>query len=59
MLQILLLVILIVVVAYAAFWLIDQAGTPAPFNMLLKLVVGLIALVALLERSGLLAGTGL
>ncbi len=59
MLHLLLVVLLIILIAYAAFWIIDRAGTPHPFNMILKLIVGAIALVALLQKTGLLAGTGL
>ena len=58
MLHMLFLILLIVAIAYAAFWIIDAAGTPYPFNMILKLFVGAVALIALLQRTGLLAGTG-
>jgi hypothetical protein len=59
MLTILITVIVIIAIVWAAFWIIDAAGTPAPFNMFLKLIVGAVALVALLQKTGLLAGTGL
>ncbi len=59
MLHVLITILIIVAVAYAAFWIIDRAGTPHPINMVLKLFVGAIALIALLQRTGLLAGTGL
>lgn len=59
MLHVLITILIIVAVAYAAFWIIDRAGTPHPINMVLKLLVGAIALIALLQRTGLLAGTGL
>jgi hypothetical protein len=59
LLQTLILIFVIVAIAWAAFWIIDRAGTPHPFNMILKLFVGAVALIALLQRTGLLAGTGL
>ena len=52
-----LLVMLVVLVAivWVAFWIIDNAF-PAPINMPAKLVVGVIALLLLLQKTGLLSG---
>ena len=46
-----LLVILLVVVI--AFYIIDMIPLPAPGNMIAKLIVGLVALVWLLQRLGI------
>jgi F0F1-type ATP synthase assembly protein I len=59
MLHTFVLILIIAAVAYVGFWIIDRAGTPHPFNMILKLLVGGIALVYLLKQTGLLQGSGL
>jgi hypothetical protein len=59
MINILLAILVIVAVTYAAFWIIDTAGTPHPISMILKLIVGAIALISLLTQTGLLSGAGL
>lgn len=54
-LSILLVVILVVAVCYAAFWIINSAF-PAPINMIAKVLVGILGLYVLLQKTGLLAG---
>ena len=51
MLELLLFVIVLVVVAYIAFWIIDSAF-PAPIQMVAKVLVGIIALFLLLQKVG-------
>ena len=50
--NLLLTLLVIVLVAWAAFWIIDKAipGTP---NTIAKVIVAVIALAALLTNSGL------
>jgi hypothetical protein len=45
-------VLVILLVAYAAFWLVDRIGLPSPMNWVAKAIVALIALVVLLNRAG-------
>jgi glucan phosphoethanolaminetransferase (alkaline phosphatase superfamily) len=59
MLPLLIALVVIILVAWACFWLIDSSGIPHPINMIAKVIVALIAVVALLTKSGLLSGTGL
>ena len=51
MLELLLFIIILVVVAYIAFWIIDYAF-PAPIQMVAKVLVGIIALFLLLQKVG-------
>ena len=57
--SILLTILVIFLVAFIAFWLVDAMRVPDPINMVLKIVIGVIALVALLTKSGLVSGSGL
>lgn len=59
MLLLLLTLLVILAVAWGCFWLVDASGIPHPINMIAKVIIALIAIVALLTKSGLLAGTGL
>ena len=45
-------VLVILVVAYAVFWLIDNIGLPHPINMLAKAVVVFIAIYYILQKAG-------
>jgi len=47
--------VVLAAVVWVAFWIIDSAF-PAPVNMPAKLVVGVIALLVLLQKTGLLSG---
>lgn len=47
--------VVLAAVVWVAFWIIDSAF-PAPVNMPAKVLVGVIALLVLLQRSGLLTG---
>ncbi len=56
MLVMLITVAVILLIAYGCFWLVDSMGLPHPVNMIAKVVVGLLALYAILQKTGLLAG---
>jgi len=58
LLLILLTVAVILLVAWGGFWLVDRVGLPHPINMIAKAVIAIIALWALLERTGMLNGLG-
>ena len=49
-----LFVLLVLLVAYAAFWIIGQMGVPDPFNVILRVVVGVVALFVLATHFGVL-----
>jgi hypothetical protein len=53
MIDLLILLLILVVVVLIAVWLIDIMGLPHPINMILKVIVALIALLYLLQKSGL------
>jgi hypothetical protein len=49
--------ILIIALIFAlAFWVIGKMGVPEPINMILRVIVGLVALVWLLNLFGALGG---
>lgn len=51
MLTTLLAILIIVVVAWACFWVIDNAFPP-PLHLIAKLIVGILALAAILPYLG-------
>lgn len=54
MVETLLIAILIAaVVVVFVFWLADYAGIPEPANKIIKIVVAILALLFVLNRSGL------
>jgi hypothetical protein len=52
MISVLIALLIIAVVVYFAFWIIDRIPVPNPFNWIAKLIVGVIALAALLGQLG-------
>lgn len=54
--ELLLAILVIALVAFIAFWIVDQMSIPNPINMIVKIIIGVIALFALLTKSGLLNG---
>jgi len=50
--HLLILVLVILLVAFAAFWLVDKIGLPSPMNWIARAIVALIALLVLLTRAG-------
>ena len=51
--EILITVLIVAVIAWVAFWLIDSTGIPYPINMIGKAVVAVLALVYVLRSAGL------
>lgn len=54
--NILIAVLVIVVVAWAAFWIIDRMGLTGTPRLIARIVVGVLALIALANAVGLLNG---
>lgn len=50
--HLLIVVLVILLVAFAAFWLVDKIGLPSPMNWIARAIVALIALLVLLSRAG-------
>jgi hypothetical protein len=48
--------IILIVVVVVAFWLIDYVPWPGPLNMILKVMVGLFALLKLFGMLGITTG---
>lgn len=49
-------VIVLALVVYLLFWVLSQIAMPAPVRTVIVVVVALVILVYLLQRTGLLAG---
>lgn len=53
-------ILIIALVAYVAFWIVDKMAMPnpmiliVPVSLIVKVIVGLLALFAILTQSGLL-----
>jgi hypothetical protein len=56
MITMLLTVLLIALIVFVAFWILDQVGLPHPFGMICKIAIAVIGIAALLSKTGLLAG---
>ncbi len=54
--SILIYILIIGAVGWFAFWLIDRMGVPNPFHWIIKLIVGIILLIALLNVLGVIGG---
>lgn len=52
MIELLLILAIAVVIVIVLIWAIDQTGIPYPASMLLKVLVVLIAIIIVAERSG-------
>lgn len=52
MIELLIWVLIVCLVAFVAFWLIDKAGIPSPMNWIIKAIAALILLVVLLSKLG-------
>jgi hypothetical protein len=50
--HLLIVILIIALVAYVAFWLVDKIGLPHPINWIAKAIVALVALLMLLSRAG-------
>jgi ABC-type phosphate/phosphonate transport system permease subunit len=51
--SILITLLAFVIVAYLAFWILNQMSMPHPINFIVKAIVGIVLLVALFSISGL------
>lgn len=49
MISTLIAILIIALVVYLAFWIIDRIGIGHPVNVILKVVVGVIGILALLN----------
>ena len=56
MVTLLISVLVIVVVAWAAFWIIDRMGLTGTPRTIARIVVGVLALLALAQVLGLFSG---
>jgi hypothetical protein len=56
MVSLLISVLVIALVAYICFWCVDRAGVPYPISMIIKVIIAIIAIVALLTKTGLMPG---
>lgn len=54
MIEMLIMILILCVIAYVAFWIVDTIGLPHPINMIVKAVIGILVLYAILQRSGLM-----
>lgn len=52
MISVLIAVLIIALVVFVAFAIVDRIPVPNPFNWIIKAVVGILALVALLNHLG-------
>lgn len=55
----LLSLIIVFVAMIAVIYVVDYAGVPHPFNMIIKVVTVILGVVYILRLAGLLSGTGL
>lgn len=47
-------VLVVALVVFVCFWIIDAIGIPYPINMIGKAIVGIVAIVFLLQKTGLI-----
>ncbi len=52
--ELLIAVLVLAVIVYVVFWLIDAIGLPHPINMVAKAIVAIFAIVYLLRQAGLM-----
>lgn len=52
----LLWIVVLALILYLLFWMLGQIPLPQPIRTIILVVVALVVLVYLLQRSGLLAG---
>lgn len=44
--------LIIALVVFVAFWIVNEIGLPHPINLIVKVIVGVIALIYLLNALG-------
>lgn len=54
--EILLTLLVFALVVYLAVWIVDIIGLPNPMNKIAKAIIGIIALLVLLQKLGLVSG---
>ncbi len=52
MIELLIWTLIICLIAFVAFWLVDRSGIPSPMNWIIKAIAALILLVVLLSKLG-------
>lgn len=57
--DILIAILVIALVVYLCFWIIDRVGLPHPVNMIAKGIIALIGVLSLLSQTGLMSSAGL
>ncbi len=55
--SLLILILIAVLVVVILFWIIDATGVPAPANWIAKLIIALIIVLFILQRSGFSLGS--
>jgi hypothetical protein len=55
----LLTALVIGLIAYVCLVLVDKSGAPHPFGMIAKVIIVVIAIYAILVKTGLASGLGL
>lgn len=50
--SLLILLLVLGIVVWFGFWIVDKTGVPNPINWIAKAIVGVIALIILLQRIG-------
>lgn len=45
-------ILIILAIAAVAFWAVDQLGTPSPLNNIAKVVIVIVAVIAMAQRAG-------
>jgi heme A synthase len=59
MLSLLVSLVILAMVFGVIWWILDQLPIPAPFNMIIRVILGLILILALLGLIGIGPGIGL
>lgn len=59
MLSLLVSLVILTMVFGVIWWILDQLPIPAPFNMIIRVILGLILILALLGLIGIGPGIGL
>lgn len=56
MLNLIITILLIALVVYVAFWIVDNVAPPHPIGFMSKAIIGVIGLYALFTNTGLMSG---
>lgn len=47
-------ILIVFLVAWACIWLVDYAGTPHPANVIVKVLIGALAILKILSVAGII-----